>query len=502
MKKIGSHLAITTILILFSFAMVSAMDFPIVPNEDTLLLLHLDGDADDSSGKNYNGILMNNPDCTVEGRFNQACKFDGINDFIEVPHFPSFETEDGTIVFSFMTSKLSRTQGLISKDSLQYDDGGHFTITTESDNSIKASIQSTAFNRFVRSDANTIQSNEWLDIAFVFGSQKLRLYVNGDEVDSDTYTGGLLGNQEPLVIGASSARSGNLIAIPTEKEFEGLIDEVAFFNRALSQEEIQMLYDTPPVIETEDNETQDGEDTPEVPEEPAPFNPHLSIFEDETLEYQVEFPEFPDILVYTINDERFLIDEFGLITANPELPLAPGEYTLIVTAERELISFNEITQEFETSSETSDMEIRFEILEVPVVETSSSGGGGGGGGSSSTIKKSGDGSCLTEWVCSDWSACIEGEQTRECNKKVEYCVTWQNDPKPAESQPCQEELNVDQENSLEKNGAQKLGSKITGAVIGPGAKKSTIFGFIALIVIVIALYFIVASKKTTLPHNK
>ena len=274
MVKTSSYLLITTLLI-FSFSITTAMDFPITPNEDTQLLLHLDNNAEDSSMNQNHGLLKNNPNCSVEGRFNQACEFDGINDFIEVPHIPAFETEDGTIVFSFKTSKLLSQQGLLSKDSLQRDNGGHITITTEKDNSIKATIQSTTFSRFVRSEAGTIKSGEWINVAVSFGSQKLRLYINGDEADTDTYTGGLTGNQEPLVIGASSERSGDLIGIPIEKEFEGTIDEVAFFNRALTKEEIQTLYDTPSVIETNDNET-NTEDNETNNAEPPPFNPHIT----------------------------------------------------------------------------------------------------------------------------------------------------------------------------------------------------------------------------------
>jgi len=59
------------------------------------------------------------------------------------------------------------------------------------------------------------------------------LYLNG-EGTSSSYAGGTLNDTEPLRIGASSPSLGNY--------FDGIIDEVRIYNRALSEPEIQTLY--------------------------------------------------------------------------------------------------------------------------------------------------------------------------------------------------------------------------------------------------------------------
>lgn len=46
-----------------------------------------------------------------------------------------------------------------------------------------------------------------------------------------------------------------------------------------------------------------------------------------------------------------------------------------------------------------------------------------------------DGSCLTNWVCSSWSNCINNTQLRNCAKEKSYCYADLN-KKPIESQNC------------------------------------------------------------------
>ena len=55
-------------------------------------------------------------------------------------------------------------------------------------------------------------------------------------------TSGGAGNYEPLVFGANSWNSGNWVSSPLKEYFSGLLDEVAIFDRALTDREIGHLY--------------------------------------------------------------------------------------------------------------------------------------------------------------------------------------------------------------------------------------------------------------------
>jgi len=70
----------------------------------------------------------------------------------------------------------------------------------------------------------------------------MKLYLDGVLVGSNSYTGGLIGNQQPIVIGGSNGTntddSGNLSKLKISDPFDGHIDEVSFYGAALSAEQI------------------------------------------------------------------------------------------------------------------------------------------------------------------------------------------------------------------------------------------------------------------------
>jgi hypothetical protein len=72
--------------------------------------------------------------------------------------------------------------------------------------------------------------NVWTHLAATYDGAMLRLYVNGALAGSTALTGSLDATTGPLRIGGNSVRS---------EWFNGLIDEVRVYSRALSQSEIQ-----------------------------------------------------------------------------------------------------------------------------------------------------------------------------------------------------------------------------------------------------------------------
>ncbi len=56
----------------------------IIADASTLLLMHMNGNANDSSGRGNNGAITGNVNCSVNGKFNQACGFDGAGDYIQI----------------------------------------------------------------------------------------------------------------------------------------------------------------------------------------------------------------------------------------------------------------------------------------------------------------------------------------------------------------------------------------------------------------------------------
>jgi Ca2+-binding RTX toxin-like protein len=81
----------------------------------------------------------------------------------------------------------------------------------------------------------SVAVNQTAHVVFTFGADGMRLFVDGDLVgQSAAFTDGLAGNLEELGIGALASGA---------QGFDGVIDEVAVYDRALTAGEVQQLFD-------------------------------------------------------------------------------------------------------------------------------------------------------------------------------------------------------------------------------------------------------------------
>ena len=170
-----------------------------------------------------------------------AATFDGHNEYVEIPHSDAFEADSGSIVMWVRPDDLGGDQGLFSKDSRGYDDGGHLHIELDG-SKVKVRLQDDDRSHYVESNSGAAQEGQWMQIAFTWGAAGMALYINGQEVDTNSYTGGIGNNEEPIVLGASQTYSSDGTANYLRDYFEGAIDEVAFFDTALSDDAIADTY--------------------------------------------------------------------------------------------------------------------------------------------------------------------------------------------------------------------------------------------------------------------
>lgn len=150
-------------------------------------------------------------------------------------------------------------------------------------------------------------------------------------------------------------------------------------------------------------------------------------------------------------------------------------------------SYTFFVKSFDNLSRYSDEKnITVSTLSLPVVYP------GGGGGSSSL--------CMTQWVCGDWSECLDGNQTRTCDYPENYCTPYIK--KPSEIQGCVVPKTEIKNNPVIKN--ETAPSKpevnipnelapITGGAIGTLGKS--IIGVIIFFIIILGLYLYVKFAK-------
>ncbi|MEZ6083517.1 MAG: LamG domain-containing protein [Phycisphaerae bacterium] len=184
------------------------------------------------------------------GILGNAYTFDGNNDYVEFAHSSTLMLSSGTISLWFATTTPNATMGLFSKDASNFVNGGHVHIYTEGTR-IKVRLQSN--NTSYTLQSGTISDKTWYNVVFTFGTEGMKLYVNGTEVDSDSYTGGLdessggSGNTEPFVLGANTWGSSVGTVTPLQNYYSGEIDEVRIYDDALSQSQITNLYALQPI---------------------------------------------------------------------------------------------------------------------------------------------------------------------------------------------------------------------------------------------------------------
>jgi concanavalin A-like lectin/glucanase superfamily protein/VCBS repeat protein len=202
--------------------------------------------VDSASG--YNGIMRGDVLFGVKGvsAGTFAGEFDGVDDYIEIPHDDAFLIDEGSIALWFRAGDMPTRMDILSKDSSGYDTGGHLSIWVDSLATVNVRLQSASSDAYLQTGA-VVTEAIWHHLAFVWGTGGMELYIDGVLLDTDPYAGGLgttsggIGNYEPLVIGGGTYSSGNLSATPTNDLFTGTIDEVSLFSGRLDGPTIASL---------------------------------------------------------------------------------------------------------------------------------------------------------------------------------------------------------------------------------------------------------------------
>lgn len=171
---------------------------------------------------------------------NHSGRFNGGTDALVIPHDESLALDNGTISLWINAVNPLREQGILSKDARGQSEPGHLTISVQ-DGALKVRLQDDNGNSYYI-DAGAVEADKWHQITVSWGEEGLRLYQDGTLIGENAYTGGIAGNGEPIVLGASAAGSGAGAANHLGEYFEGDIDGLAIFDRALSAEEIKDFY--------------------------------------------------------------------------------------------------------------------------------------------------------------------------------------------------------------------------------------------------------------------
>ena len=204
------------------------------------------GNANDESGYGNNGTV-NGASLTSDrnGVVNQAYSFDGYNDFISI-------NDNQTLNVSNVT--VSAWYNAVDYGSAQQGFQGHIVSKRESSGwgtSFQLALENSTPNHTIwatytiagngwayYSSNSVLTSQNWIHVTYTHDNTSAKIFINGILVNTTLISGGLQTNNLPLWFGARPNAGEN------SAFFNGKLDDIGIWNRALTDCEIQNLYNS------------------------------------------------------------------------------------------------------------------------------------------------------------------------------------------------------------------------------------------------------------------
>jgi hypothetical protein len=190
----------------------------------------------DASDKHNNGVLAA-AKWVAAGKQGGACEFIEKGSHIDVPHSESLDLKQATLAVWFKTGKADAAwRRLLDKQS---DNGFALGIAGDSKDGPSRGKLAFAINGSVCLSDNVVTDGAWHHAAATFDGTTLALFVDGRPQKQTLALRGAIGsNTHNLTVGLNRA---NPSPDGRDASFEGVMDEVMLFNRALSADEIKNL---------------------------------------------------------------------------------------------------------------------------------------------------------------------------------------------------------------------------------------------------------------------
>ena len=216
---------------------VSAQIPSYIPKDSLVGWWPFNGNAIDESGKGNNGIVQGAIlDNDRYGISNKSYSFDGIGDFIDCGSSKSLNITGSISVSMWIyANNFSSEHGLMSN----YSNGGGFDLMTSADNTIPPLDKLRWMDQGGFLFTKSISSKKWYHLVAVFNAvngEKI-IYLDGKSFAKKTSTINKLKSSDiNLFIGSHQA------AIVNYWSWDGNIDDVGIWNRALDSNEIKSMY--------------------------------------------------------------------------------------------------------------------------------------------------------------------------------------------------------------------------------------------------------------------
>ena len=242
MKK--KSLLLTVVATLGLTAATMAQNVPAyVPTNGLVGWWPFNGNANDESGNGNNGTV--NGATLTSDRFGnnaQAYAYDGVDDRIEIAHNQTLNCSAVSISVWFNTNNFLASNGfgphLLSKRETS-GWGNSFQMNVginQTQNACWADWSISSNGGIYFNNSTILNTGNWFNLVYTHDGTNVKLFLNGTLVQTIVSPGLLTFNTLPLWIGARPNAGNN------SSWFNGKLDDIGIWNRALTQQEITDLY--------------------------------------------------------------------------------------------------------------------------------------------------------------------------------------------------------------------------------------------------------------------
>jgi parallel beta-helix repeat protein len=197
------------------------------------------GVYDNSTYNNFgtfkNGIGIDN---ITTGKYGYGLIFNGNltvgnGDYVQVPYNSVLDVGNYLTIEAWIYPKQIKQADFVHYTSI----GGavKYVIGMHASGRLVGSLCLSGGCVWPQSATGLIVADNWYHVALTWNSTNASLYLSGEEVDVDPGSGSINTNNRPLFIGSANG---------TSLFFNGTIDEVRIWNRALSPEELNASYNS------------------------------------------------------------------------------------------------------------------------------------------------------------------------------------------------------------------------------------------------------------------
>lgn len=172
------------------------------------------------------------------GKVEEALQFNGTDEWVEVPYSADFQpTNEVTISAWFNSDSLPSADQVIAGN---YNGGGYALVLTNG--YLEFRVEANGTTQVAQYDTTPLSAGTWYHVAGVWDDGTIRLFVNGvEEVNTVLFANMPIdyANNNSFLIGAASTTTTGAAG----SYFDGGLDEVAFFQSALTDTVIAEMYD-------------------------------------------------------------------------------------------------------------------------------------------------------------------------------------------------------------------------------------------------------------------